>query len=147
LEDDSRADKEKEEGMTPTETVLEFVRAINARHIDKIVGMMTPDHTFVDPGGNAIPGRRAMRDAWLGYFEMVPDYLIEVEESLAAGQTVVVLGAASGTYSKDGCLDPRNHWDAPAAWRAEVEDERISRWQVFADLEPLRRIMRTSGDG
>ena len=131
--------------MTPAETVLEFIRAINARHVDKIVGMMTPDHQFTDSLGNEIPSRRAMRDAWLGYLEMVPDYAIDVEEVVENGTTVVALGKASGTYSPDGCLDPRNRWSMTAAWRATVSGDRIHRWQVYADNQPLRRLMRRHG--
>lgn len=128
--------------MTPSETVLEFIRAINERHVDKIVGMMTPDHKFTDSLGNEIPSRRAMRDAWLGYLDMVPDYAIEVEDVAEMGTTVVAVGKASGTYSPDGCLDPRNQWSINAAWRATVMGDRIHRWQVYADNHQLRSLMR-----
>ena len=131
--------------MEPTETVLEFVKAINAQHIEKMVGMMTPDHCFIDSMGNRIPNRRAMRDAWLSYFKMIPDYRIEVSEAYASGSSVVVVGTASGHFSRDGRIEPENRWQVPAAWRGLVEGTRISEWQAFVDNEPLRRIMRACG--
>jgi ketosteroid isomerase-like protein len=35
-----------------------------------------------------------------------------------------------------------NYWKTPASWRAVVKDGRISVWQVYADNEPIRAIMR-----
>jgi ketosteroid isomerase-like protein len=131
--------------MTPTETVHEFINAINQQHIDKMVSLMTPDHTFVDSLGKVIPSRRAMRDAWLGFFEIVPDYTVTVNETFADAERVVVLGTASGTFSKDGEIQAQNRWSVPAAWRAVVAGGRIDRWNAFVDNEPLRRIMRYCG--
>jgi hypothetical protein len=110
--------------------------------VDKIIGLMTPDHCFTDSLGNEIPSRRAMRDAWLGYLEMVPDYRIDVEEVFEKEDSVVIVGKASGTYSPDGCLDPRNRWSMTAAWRGKVKQGRVHRWQVFADNQPLRGLIR-----
>ncbi len=35
-----------------------------------------------------------------------------------------------------------NSWTMPAAWRAVVKDGKIALWQIFADNEPIRAIMR-----
>ena len=86
-----------------------------------------------------------MRAAWLGYFSMVPDYRIDVEEIVARGQIVLLTGTASGTFSPDGSLNPADRWSTPGAWRAAVHDEHIAVWQVFADNEPIRQIMRRHG--
>jgi len=131
--------------MTPTEVVREFIDAINEHHIDKMVSMMTPDHTFVDSLGKVIPSRRAMRDAWLGFFEFVPDYNVTIDHTMAEAETVVAVGSASGTYTKDGELRPQNAWKVPAAWRAVTSGARISTWQAFVDNDPLRRIMSHCG--
>jgi hypothetical protein len=73
---------------------------------------------------------------------MVPDYVIQVKESIAEGQLVVATGMARGTYSPDGKLKNDDGWSTPAAWRAVVDNGRIATWQVFADNEPLRVILR-----
>jgi hypothetical protein len=77
---------------------------------------------------------------------MVPDYKIEVEEVFGSGHIVVLLGKASGTYSSDGNLKTGNHWEVPAAWRAEVAGDKIRQWQVYADNEPIRQIIRREND-
>ena len=83
-----------------------------------------------------------MKEAWINYFNIVPDYLISVSEVFVSENTVVLLGKASGTYTADGVIKPENFWETPAAWRAVVSGEQISEWQIFADLEPIREIMR-----
>ncbi|MBI4703591.1 MAG: nuclear transport factor 2 family protein [Deltaproteobacteria bacterium] len=133
--------------MTPIETALAFVDAINRQHIDKLVGLMTPDHRFTDSLGKVIPGRRHMRDAWLGYFAIVPDYNIVVAETYADQSRVVVIGTASGTYSRDGELRLENRWVIPAAWRAVVDGDRVAEWNAFVDHEPLREAMRRAAAG
>ena len=128
--------------MTAIETVQEFIDAINQRDIDRICRLMTEDHLFIDSLGAEFRGGDGMRKGWAAYFSMVPDYAIQVKESIAEGQLVVVTGMARGTYSPDGKLKTNDGWSTPAAWRAVVDNGRIATWQVFADNEPLRMILR-----
>ena len=130
--------------MTAIETVLEFIEAINAHNINKIVGLLTPDHRFTDSLGKVIDGRRHVRDAWQGYFAIVPDYRIEVAETYADGQRLVVLGTAAGTYIKDCRLISDRSWKIPAAWRGVVAGHRLAEWQAYVDHEPLRKAMSSN---
>jgi ketosteroid isomerase-like protein len=122
----------------------EFVRAINRQDVDALVPLMTPDHTFTDSLGNTVAGRDRMRAGWAGYFGMVPDYSITIEESYGDGDVVVLLGVAQGTYkSKDGLVQ-ENRWHTPIAVRARVEDGHVAAWRVYADNGPQRSLMRNS---
>jgi hypothetical protein len=76
---------------------------------------------------------------------MVPDYSIVVEETFWDGPVVVMLGKARGTYSTDGELKAENRWETPAAWRAVVEGGLVAEWRVYADNEPMRKLMRQAG--
>lgn len=127
--------------MTPTAIAQAFVEAINRRSPDEIAALMTEDHTFVDSLGNRVTGRDRMKPGWQGYFSMVPDYTITVTESFSDGPIVVMLGSAQGTYATGGVLKPENRWQTPAAWRAVVRESSIAEWQVYADNEPIRRII------
>ena len=106
---------------------------------------MTEDHVFIDSLGNRVTGRQQMQKGWEGYFGMVPDYAITIDESFAAGPVVVMLGAAQGTYTPGGALKAENKWQTPAAWRAVVRGSSIAEWRVYADNEPIRRIMGQAG--
>ena len=126
----------------PIETILEFEKAINARNPDAICSLMTADGEFIDSLGNRIQGTEKLRSAWTGYFKMVPDYSISHAEIFADGNTVAVFGSAQGTFAKDGALAKENFWKTPAAWLAVVKTGKVAVWQVYADNEPIRAIMR-----
>jgi hypothetical protein len=86
-----------------------------------------------------------MRDGWAAYFRMVPDYTVTVDETFSEGSIVVLLGWARGTYVKErGQVLPENTWQTPAAWRAQIRDEKVAEWRVYADNEPIRQFMAKS---
>ena len=127
---------------TPIDIVLRFEQAINAQDPEAICSLMTPEGEFVDSLGNRIQGAAKLLFAWKGYFRMVPDYSITHSEIFAQGSSVALFGSARGTFSKDGQLKKEDQWHTPAAWRAVVKDDKIAVWQVYADNEPIRAIMR-----
>jgi ketosteroid isomerase-like protein len=113
-----------------------FVAAINVHDAASIVAQTTPDHRFIDSLGNTVAAEQ-LRAAWDGYFKMVPDYRISVTRWIPDGESVVAYGTASGTFAETA-------WSTPAAWRAVIRDGKIAEWQVYADNEPIREIMRRS---
>ena len=126
---------------SPADTVLAFIRAINSHEIATLTNLMTTDHEFVDSLGVVAGGRDQMRQAWIAYFFMIPDYAIDVTGVFSLGTSVVVTGKASGTVAVRGELPSANTWEIPMAAQAEVRDGRVARWQVFADNEPVRQIL------
>ena len=64
--------------MSPAETVQRFVDQINAHDVEGLSVLLTPDHRFIDSLGSIIVGRETMRQGWREYFQMVPDYHIEI---------------------------------------------------------------------
>jgi len=122
-----------------------FVRAINGHNVDALAELMTEGHRFVDSLGNVVAGREKMRAGWAGYFGMVPDYSIAVDETYGDGSAVVMLGVAGGTYAPDGELKAENRWKTGAALRAVIADGKVSEWRVYADNEPIRERMRKKG--
>ena len=131
--------------MKPEEVALKFAEAINRLDPDGLADLMTEDHLFVDGMGNTDQGRDRMRDGWAGYYDMVPDYKIVVTETFVSGSTVAMFGTAGGTYAADEELKPENYWSVPAAWKAIIEGDKVKQWQVYADNEPIREIMRREG--
>ena len=128
----------------PAAVAKAFVRAINRQDPDALSALMSADHLFTDSLGNAVQGRDAMRAGWAAYFRMVPDYTLAFEEIFADGPVVVMLGVASGTYAADGQLKPENRWQTPLAVRGQIADGLVTQWRVYADNEPIRRLMQKS---
>jgi ketosteroid isomerase-like protein len=129
-------------GNNPIQVVLKFEELINSRNAEAVSAHMAADAEFIDSLGNRIQGAEKLRSAWAGYFKIVPDYSISHSEIFAEGNTVAVFGTAQGTFTKDGQLNNENFWRTPAAWRAVVKAGKIAVWQVYADNEPIRAIMR-----
>jgi hypothetical protein len=129
--------------VTPLAVAQAFVNYINAHDVDGLVALMTPDHRFLDSLGQVVTGREAMHAGWRGYFGMVPDYQLAAESWLCEGPIVVMLGKAGGTYSPDGVRGPSREWSCPAACRALIRGQLVQEWQVFADNEPIRQLMRS----
>jgi hypothetical protein len=75
------------------------------------------------------------------YFKMIPDYKVSHEEVMAKGDTVAVFGSARGTYAKAGKLTKQNFWEIPASWKAITRDGLVAYWQVYADNQPVRKLM------
>jgi ketosteroid isomerase-like protein len=130
-------------GHTAETVAQAFVRAINRQDVDRLTELMSPAHRFIDALGNVVEGRDKMRGGWAAYFRMVPDYTLAIEEYYPADPVVVMLGIASGTYTRDGQLQPQHRWQTPVAIRALVEDGLVSEWRVYADNEPMRKLIAT----
>jgi ketosteroid isomerase-like protein len=130
---------------SPITVAQAFVRAINRQSVEAIADLMTEDHRFIDSLGNRVEGREKMRAGWSGYFRIVPDYIIAIEETHCDGSVVVVFGMARGTYSPDGSINEENRWQAPAAFRAFIEGNKVAEWRVYCDNEPIRQKMAKRG--
>jgi ketosteroid isomerase-like protein len=128
--------------MKPEHVAWSFVEAINAKRVDRLSELMTEDHSFIDCDGKAYAGRERMREGWMEYFAMVPDFYIEVEETLAREHTVAMFGTATGTFHRDGSLEAENHWAVPAAWRVVVDGGRVAVWQLYVNPEPMQDILK-----
>lgn len=127
--------------MTSEKVAESFVAAINAGDPERLAGLMTEDHIYIDSDGKEYPGRDRMREGWREYYSMVPDFRIEIGEIYSRGDRVVLTGIAEGTFSHNGEILPENHWRVPAAWRCEVKSDRVSVWQLYVNPEPMREIL------
>ncbi len=95
---------------SPESVTSGFVRALNRQDVEGMLAMMSPSHRLVDSMGTIVEGRKKMRAGWAGYFKMVPDYTLAIEEIYVNGAVVILLGMAQGTYTRDGKLTPENRW-------------------------------------
>ncbi len=128
--------------MTPLRVTQAFVDRINHQDTDGLAELMTEDHRFIDSMGQIMTSRETMRQGWKYYFAMVPDYALTPKSWLSDGAVVIMLGTAGGTYSPDGVRTPERSWSCPAACRALIRGTLVAEWQVYADNEPIRQLMK-----
>ncbi len=115
------------------DVILDFVNAINSSDISRIIELMTNDHLFIDSQDNRTVGKETMRQAWIGYFALFPDYKIEINEIFEKDSSICLLGYTSATYKNLKNENNSNYWRIPAAWKAIIENNKIKYWQVYAD--------------
>ena len=131
--------------MAPLQVAQAFVGRINHQDVDGLAALMTEDHRFIDALGMAVTGRENMKRGWQYYFAMVPDYRLAPDSWMSDGAIAVMFGTAGGSYSPDGVMTPERRWSCPAACRAVVRDGLIAEWLVYADNEPIRKLMQAHG--
>jgi ketosteroid isomerase-like protein len=108
--------------------ITDFAAAINSHDLEKIAVLLSDDHKFIDAHGNEMVGKETMKGGWRSYFQLFPDYYIEIEEIFSKGDLAMAHGyAGSGTGEKG--------WKIPVAWRAIARDGKIKLWQVYADTK------------
>jgi ketosteroid isomerase-like protein len=120
---------------------LDFVAAINSGNVNRIYDLMTDDHLFIDSQDNRMAGKENMKQAWIGYYQLFPDYNIEVNQVLENSSLICMIGYASGTYKSNKNENNSNYWRIPAVWTAITEEDKIKVWQVYVDNLPVMEII------
>jgi len=120
---------------------LRFANEINRHDVDALMALTSDDHLFVDGLGHEVHGREKLRAAWKEYFSAFPDYHMDVRETFQSGRVVALLGTAGGTLLRNGVSRAEDRWKVPAAWRAVIDNGHVVHWQVYADNEPVRRML------
>lgn len=124
------------------EIVKEYIDAINKHDLDTMRSLMSEDHEFVDAGGGSYIGREEILKGWPAYYEMFPDYSIDISNIIENEGLVAVFGYASATYKNLKDPDNSNFWRLPAAWKAIVRNNQLVYWQVYCDYTPIHNIIR-----
>jgi ketosteroid isomerase-like protein len=124
----------------PLEVTMEFIKRINAGNVNALCDLMTEGHIFQDALGKRFIGRETMRQGWTLYFKMVGDYQVHAVEFFQTESRLAIFGTASGRYAC-GSAANNNFWEVPAAWRAVVKGGLVAEWRVYADNQPLRKLM------
>jgi ketosteroid isomerase-like protein len=125
----------------PLEVAMDFIKRINAGDVNALCELMTEGHIFQDALGKRIIGRETMRQGWTMYFKLVADYQVHAVEFFQTDGRLAILGTASGRYTGGGAAN-NNFWEVPAAWLVVVKDGLVAEWRVYADNQPLRKLMR-----
>ncbi|MDP3003602.1 MAG: nuclear transport factor 2 family protein [Bacteroidales bacterium] len=132
------------ENDTNKAIVIRFVKAINDHDVDEIINLMSEDHIFIDAIDNKTVGKKGMKEGWKGYYELFPDYQIEISDIIGNASTIGLFGYASATYKNLTNKLNSNFWRIPASWKAIVENNKIKHWQVYCDYSNLFDIISTN---
>ncbi len=71
---------------------LRFNEKINARDLEGLTVMMTPDHTFIDSSDKIHQGKAVMEKGWQDFFASYPDYQNIFTQVQVENDVVVMVG-------------------------------------------------------
>jgi len=126
------------------EVVKAFIDAINSQDIASLGELMTEDHAFMDGSGGIPAGRDTILSGWRQYYEMFPDYAVNIESIHQDGSIVAVFGSTSGTYNGEEGMKAANKVVGPAAWKVTVEDGKVKIWQVYAEYTEIWKVIQAN---
>jgi ketosteroid isomerase-like protein len=121
--------------------VIRFVKAINDHDTNGIAKLMAEDHVFVDGMDQKFVGKETMRSGWESYFELFPDYKIEVLDVTENGSLIGLFGYAQATFRNLVNSANSNFWRVPVSLKAIVENNKVKHWQVYCDYSQLLKIV------
>jgi peptidase E/ketosteroid isomerase-like protein len=135
------------EHIESLKAVDKFIEMINAHDVEGLLELMSDDHVFIDSMGSIARGKAELETAWKAYLSLFPDYEVIIEHTSFDKNTIGLFGRAKGTFAAgNGLLNGesllKRAFEIPASWRALVEHGKIKEWQVFADNEPVRKIIK-----
>ena len=88
---------------------------------------MTEDHALVVFDEPALIGRAANLEAWRGYVERFPGYVIHPHEMADRDGTVAILGHTTGSHLG---LPAEQEGEIVVLWLAEVVDGAVRSWRL-----------------
>lgn len=121
--------------------VKEYISRINNHDLNGMLEITSDDAVFIDSMGINTTGKRDMEKAWDMFLTFFPDYTILTKDVITKNGMVAVFGTAKGTVSTGGRILAENRFEIPASWTALVKDGKISKWRVYADNEPVRKLL------
>lgn len=121
--------------------VAAFIAAINARDVDALSALMTDDHELVVFDEPPLRGREANAEAWRGYVEGFPAYVITPHETVERDGVVAVRGHTTGSHL---ALPEDEERQLTLIWVAEVVDGKLRSWRLLEDTPDRRRSLGIS---
>jgi ketosteroid isomerase-like protein len=109
--------------------LLRKYEALNSGDLDAVYEGLSPDFEFIPPPmlpeGDTYRGPEGLRRLWETWSGTFDDFRVEVEETIAAGDQVIVMAAVAGT---GGGLELRT---PSFAWVWSYEGETVVRMEAM----------------
>jgi ketosteroid isomerase-like protein len=115
---------------------VRFVGHINRRDLDGVRRLLTADHRLEVFDEEPLVGRDANSEAWRGYFEAFPHYVIYPDRLAERDGTVAILGHTTGSHL--GLPDDEER-QLRLIWLVDIDDGAVARWKLIEDNETNRR--------
>jgi len=121
--------------LAPVPTVISFIDCINRGDLDGLRRLMAEDHALRVLDEKPLVGRSANVEAWRGYFDSFPNYVIYPQVFAERNEGVAVLGYTTGSH-----LDLPDDVESKilVIWHAYVTGGFLRTWRVIEDSPEAR---------
>ena len=121
--------------LAPVPTVISFIDCINRGDLEGLGRLMAEDHTLRVFDEQPLVSRSANIEAWRGYFDSFPHYVIYPHVIVDGTDGAAVLGHTTGSH-----LDLPDDAEAKITviWAATVVGGFLKTWQVIEDTPDAR---------
>lgn len=112
--------------------VLRFNECINNRDAEGLANLMTEETEIIMGDVTDRRGKQAVKEAWIEFFNLFPDYKNHFKKLVTHGDRVHVIGFST-------CSN--RVLDGPALWTARVENGLIAEWRILEDNPENRKSL------
>jgi ketosteroid isomerase-like protein len=131
------------DALPPVALAVSFIEQINRRDLDALAALMSDDHRLEVFDEPPLAGKDANVDAWRGYFDAYPSYVIYPHHIAARDGCVAVVGHTTGSHLQ---LSDDEERAMTLIWLADTADGLVTRWQLIEDTPANRQSCGLSGD-
>ena len=126
------------EALPPVALALSFIDRINRHDLAGLSALMSTGHLLEVFDEEPVAGRDANADAWRGYLESFPRYVIHRRHIAERGASVAILGHTTGSHL--GLSDDEES-RLTLIWLAETANGAVIRWKLLEDTEANRQAV------
>jgi ketosteroid isomerase-like protein len=125
--------------LSPVELAVSFIDHVNRRDLGGLCALMSPDHRLEVFDEAPVAGKEANAEAWRGYFDSFPRYVIYPHKITERAGTVAILGHTTGSHL--GLSDDEER-QLTLIWLAETSDGMVTGWKLVEDNDFHRHAWR-----
>jgi hypothetical protein len=123
------------EALPPVVLAISFINHINRRDLASLSGLMSSEHRLEVFDEDPLVGKDSNTEAWRGYFDSFPRYLIYPHRISERSGSVAILGHTTGSHLG---LPEDEESKLTLIWLADIVNGSVTRWRLVED-NPLNR--------
>lgn len=120
---------------TPVDIAFQFVEHINRRNLNRLSGLLSDDHVFIDLSGEEHRNKEELVDGWRSYFTQYPEYMIHLAEVFVLDNIVVLVGRTTGSHTGQPRVE---EFQGTVIWVAETHLGKLRGWRILEDMPENR---------
>jgi ketosteroid isomerase-like protein len=124
------------ETLPPVAVAISFVDQINRRDLDSLAALMSTDHSLEVFDEAPLAGKEANTNAWRGYFDSFPRYVVYPHRIAERHGSVAILGHTTGSHLE---LPDDEERKLTLIWIADTDSGTVTRWKIIEDNAPNRQ--------